>query len=405
MVAAAGAGKTTFLVREALKIKNEKVLILTYTEANEAEIKRKLLKENAGQTSIPSNITIQKWFSFLLQHGVKPYQGSCNQILFDKRINGMEFVAERSGFRYSSLNKITRKPFNVYWGEDDFDKFYFNKGFKIFSDKLSKFVCRCNEKSNGELLQRLSNIYSYILIDEVQDLAGYDLDILKLLFKSPINVLLVGDPRQVTYLTHHEAQYSTYKDGRIKEFLLDNCKKLQVDIDETTLKYSHRNNKEICNFSSKLYPNLAKSEPCSCANCRSEVSEHKGIYLVRKDDVEDYKKEFLPTVLKYRDSAFPEWNFGKSKGLDFMRVLIVPTDTIVKYLLDGALTKVVKGKSKPAFDIAKFYVALTRAKYSVGVIYDYDDDEVFIEGVQKWPNQEEKKKPISREESLTLLEA
>jgi DNA helicase-2/ATP-dependent DNA helicase PcrA len=40
IIAAAGAGKTTFLVTEALKM-TERVLITTYTQANEAEIKKK----------------------------------------------------------------------------------------------------------------------------------------------------------------------------------------------------------------------------------------------------------------------------------------------------------------------------------------------------------------------------
>lgn len=40
IIAAAGSGKTTFLVEEALqKPKNDSVLITTYTEANEAEIR------------------------------------------------------------------------------------------------------------------------------------------------------------------------------------------------------------------------------------------------------------------------------------------------------------------------------------------------------------------------------
>ena len=65
IVAAAGSGKTTYLVREALKIKDEKVLITTYTEANEREIRKKFLKCNGF---IPDNIRIQTWFSFLIQH-------------------------------------------------------------------------------------------------------------------------------------------------------------------------------------------------------------------------------------------------------------------------------------------------------------------------------------------------
>ena len=44
IIAAAGSGKTTFLVREALKIADEKVLITTFTDANENEITTHLLE-------------------------------------------------------------------------------------------------------------------------------------------------------------------------------------------------------------------------------------------------------------------------------------------------------------------------------------------------------------------------
>lgn len=46
IIAAAGAGKTTFLVDEALKIKDGNVLITTYTQANEEEIRKKIIEKN-----------------------------------------------------------------------------------------------------------------------------------------------------------------------------------------------------------------------------------------------------------------------------------------------------------------------------------------------------------------------
>lgn len=50
MIAAAGSGKTTFLVNEALKINDEKVLITTFTDANENEIRKKFLELNGYGT-------------------------------------------------------------------------------------------------------------------------------------------------------------------------------------------------------------------------------------------------------------------------------------------------------------------------------------------------------------------
>ena len=61
----------------------------TFTEANEAEIRKKIVEKNKF---IPSNITVQTWFSTLLQHGIRPYQGC----LFDHDIKGMNLVSGRS---------------------------------------------------------------------------------------------------------------------------------------------------------------------------------------------------------------------------------------------------------------------------------------------------------------------
>lgn len=54
----------------------------------------------------------------------------------------------------------------------------FPKWIQNYSDKLSKFVFKY-EKSKGVVFDRLSRIYNYIFIDEVQDLAGYDLELIK----------------------------------------------------------------------------------------------------------------------------------------------------------------------------------------------------------------------------------
>ena len=182
IIAAAGAGKTTFLVKEALAQTGE-VLITTYTEANEAEIKKKIIQLNRF---IPANITVQTWFSFLLQHGVKPYQGC----LTEASIKGLCLVSTQSAVRYKD-----KKGFNVCFKEKEFfEQHYFNSERKLYSDKLSKSIIRCNEKTNCKVIYPISMTYHNIFIDEAQDLAAYDLHVLKLFFGSKSNVIMVGDP-------------------------------------------------------------------------------------------------------------------------------------------------------------------------------------------------------------------
>lgn len=358
VIAAAGSGKTSYLVREALLIKDKNVLITTFTDSNSAEIRAKILDANKGV--MPSNIFIMNWFSFLINHGVKPFQGS----LIEFPVSGMLLTSSRSGLR--SRNK----GIPYYWGEGDFEKHYFTNDKRIYSDKLSKLAFRCNEKTDGSVIDRISRIFKHIFIDEVQDMAGYDLELISLLFKSPSRVLLVGDPRQVVYLTHNEAKHEKYSNGGILNYLKEkHPKKVPFDSDETTLSVSHRNNHAICELSSKLYPGLPPISSCNCIECRKNPPTDSGLFIVQPFDYKKYLEQYNPTQLRLNvktkgiDHRFQAMNFGESKGLGFDRVIILPTDDMVEWLYNNEHT--LKDGT-----CAKLYVALTRARHSVAIVTD-----------------------------------
>lgn len=362
IVAAAGAGKTTFLVNEALKIKDKRVLITTYTQANEAEIRKKIIEVNH---CIPQNIVVQTWFSFLLQHGARPFQGG----LFEKEITGLILVNSQSGLKYY----FKGKP--IYFSEEkEFERHYFSKEIKIYSDKISKFVFRCNENSRGAVIERLCKIYSHIFIDEVQDLAGYDLELLKLLFKASSNTLLVGDPRQGTFSTNSSAKNKKFKKAAIINFFEDDS--LEIEKDTTSLTTNYRCNKLICNLSNKLFTHLPTT-----TSGNTDTTSHDGVFLVREADVNEYLELYSPVQLRENVKTevkrnYRVMNFGESKGLSFDRVLIYPTNPILKWLSDNNSELAPTSRSK-------LYVALTRARYSVGIICEYSE-KTKIEGIEKW---------------------
>jgi DNA helicase-2/ATP-dependent DNA helicase PcrA len=379
IVAAAGAGKTTFLVNEALKIRNERVLITTYTQANEAEIRKKIIEVNQ---CIPHNIIVQTWFSFLLQHGVKPYQGG----LFEKEITGLILVNSQSGLKAfrnqcpeckknKTITGCSKCKGPIYFSEEkEFEHHYFSREGKIYSDKISKFVSRCNSNSDGAVIDRLSKIYSHIFIDEVQDLAGYDLELMKLLFKANSSTLLVGDPRQGTYSTNSSSKNKKFKKAAIIHFFEDHS--LGIETDTTSLTTNFRCNEAICNLSNQLFTDFP---PSNSGN--TSTSTHDGIFLVREADVSEYLETYSPVQLRENvktkvNENYRVMNFGESKGLSFERVLIYPTNPILKWLFNN------KSELAPT-SRSKFYVALTRARFSVGVIYNYSDD-LNLSGINKW---------------------
>ncbi len=375
IIAAAGAGKTTYIVDEAFHRKG-RVLITTFTEENEAEINDKFFTRYGG---VPGHITVQTWFSFLLQHGVKPYQGTCKDFLFHEQIKGILLVNEQSGFKAMIPSRGKMVP--IYFGEKtEFREHYFTKEMRLYTDKLAKFVVRANEASSGNVIDRISHIFSTIYIDEVQDLAGYDLEIIKLLFHSTSSVICVGDPRQVTYYTHWETMNKIFRNGNVKGYVQSRCYKSDnIVIDEQTLCYSHRNNQQICDFSSLLYPEFPKAQSCSCPSCHQNGIEHQGVFLLKMSEIDAYLEKFSPVQLRHSikvktDSRFSSYNFGKSKGKTFDRVLIYPTADIKKWLAN-------KNNSLADPTRAALYVAITRARYSVafvipdneiGLIYNID---------------------------------
>jgi len=193
IIAAAGGGKTTRIAKRALADKSVRSALLTYTQNNVREIERTIYRLNA---SIPPHIEVWSWYSFLLRELARPYQ--C--FLHDRRIDGIHWVEERSV---------------PYVKQADVSRFYFSGGKLIYSDKLARFICECNKASTGAVIKRLEQRFDRIYIDEIQDMAGYDFDLIELMLRSRVKLTLVGDHRQATFRTNNAAKNSAYLGIRI----------------------------------------------------------------------------------------------------------------------------------------------------------------------------------------------
>lgn len=336
VIACAGSRKTTSLVEEALNDPSKRILITTYTVNNVMQIREMIIRKVGF---IPKNIKVQTWFSFLLSDGVRPYQSYMYQ---DHRIKNIHFVSSKSA---------------MYVKKTDIKKYYISGGEYIYTDKITDFIIQCNSRSSGLVINRLEEQYDYIFIDEVQDMAGYDLDFIELIIKSRIGIMIVGDCRQATYFTNCSIKNKQYKGCCIDSLFQEWEKQGLVEIEERNINY--RSNQMICDFSDRLYPEYTASRS-------SEVSsnEHEGIIRIPQTEVERYILQWNPTILRYsRSTKTPDtlvFNYGETKGLTFDRVLIYPTKTILDYLNSGTelepLTR------------SKFYVAITRARHSVAIV-------------------------------------
>jgi DNA helicase-2/ATP-dependent DNA helicase PcrA len=351
IIAAAGSGKTTYIINSSSETSQLNTAVLTFTNENEENIKERFLNKFGF---IPCHIEVQSWFAFLLEHGARPYQGKLRK----EKITGLHLVSGKSGFRYKSKNG----GHSVYWAESDTEKYYFNSKGQIYSDKLAKFVVSCNTESGGAVFRRIAGLFNVIYIDEVQDLAGYDYEILKLLLKNGIAIQCVGDPRQTTYRTHYDNKHKNFNASNLHTFLAKECKKIPIIHDTQTLNASYRNPIEIIQLSSALYPSLVTPR-CNV----SRDSRFSGVYYIPESHKNRYLDILGATQLQSRKDAkgvsisHPRVNFGKSKGCEFDYVLIFPTKDMFAWL------KLNSSKLKEQTR-SQLYVALTRAKFGAAVI-------------------------------------
>jgi len=318
-------------------MQNKSVLITTYTNENLEQINGFIIKRNGF---VPKNVTILSWFSFLLQEGVRPYQSCMTE---RNRINGIIFD--------NTIKKGVRK--------DDVDNYFLTKGDNIYRDRVSDFVCQCDNRTEGLVMERLTKIYANIFIDEVQDFAGYDLDFLEKIFKSSIDIIAVGDPRQSTYSTNNASKNKQYKRHKILEWI---TKKEEAGLCSVEGRVDcYRCNQQICDYADALFPQLSKTK-----SNNNEITGHDGVFSVKPKETLAYIEKYKPTILRWNKKANTMGqgaiNIGVSKGRTYDRVLIFPTKPMTQYLKTGDTSK--------AGDLSKLYVAVTRAKYSVAFVWE-----------------------------------
>ena len=232
----------------------------------------------------------------------------------------------------------------------------------MYSDKVSKFACRVIENTGGLPLQRFEQIFNRLLIDESQDLAGYDLELIQILLNSDVELTLVGDHRQATYSTNSGPKNKKYRGPNIVSKFEEWEKAGFCGIEYHN--YSHRCVQAICDLADQFHPKAPNTE-----SRNTNVTGHDGVFAVRKGQVPAYMKAYNPQPLRYnratRNIPGKPINYGNAKAMTFDRTLIYPHAPLKKFLKTGDIKDAGK-------EIAKIYVAITRARQSVAFVVDDD---------------------------------
>jgi len=340
-LAVAGAGKTTKILKDVLaKRLTRRVVIVTYTNKAVASIVEKFQEHNFG--IIPSKVDVFTWYSFLYNECVLPYQ----KLLFTKiEIRGMIFEG-----MYRNTNKIPKTN----------SLRYTNKDGVLKANYASEFVVGCIGKGKN-IIKRLAEIYEEIIIDEIQDMVGYDLEFLEeIMSYNDIKLTLVGDSRQATFSTNSLNKNKKFKGRNTIDYFkfLEKANKIKlVEMNEC-----HRSNQDICTFADFMFPNLTKA-----TSLMTNVTGHDGVFLIKKENADAYIRWLDDQDMKWQGlrydkktkSIYPAQNFGECKGMTFDRVVIFSNKPLEKYLETFSI-------ESPS----KYYVGLTRARYSVAIIVD-----------------------------------
>lgn len=354
LIACAGAGKTTKIVTESIQLTNngKKVLIITYTHSNQKELIQKFKELKGTRNDL---FIVKGWYSFILEDIIRPYQ----RCIISKRITGI-YLNSQNPHIHKGRNIAGRaeKIRNVY------NPLHFlTSKHQAYTEFISKLACRIISESKVDISDRIQSIYDRIYLDETQDFAGWDFDLFKHLAKSKkLEIHAVGDFRQTIYHTSsspkkpHESsdKLSAYKKMGFKTKDLNEC---------------WRSIEPICKFADSIHLGQGYTPTISKIDNQS-IPSHNSVVYISPDHIDNYVSQFDPLILRYSSGSGKIlekyqnlMTFGESKGLTADHVLVQPTQPILKFL---------KGEVNPFGDSSisqnKFYVAVTRARYSVAFI-------------------------------------
>ena len=338
-LAVAGSRKTQGIVEHCANLPNEtRALVLTYTQANQSELRHRLAQYAGNHPGI----SVMGWFTFLLRDFARPFI----PFSFPKqRIRGFNFDG-----RPHMMAKGLRR--------------FLDANGQAYACELGRLARMLVDTSDGTLLRRLECLYDEVLIDEVQDLSAHDWEIIDVLLDSSIHLHMVGDIRQAVLSTNPRSRKNKmYQYANAIDWFREREARGSLELVERSVTW--RCHQAIAEFSDSIFEPEWSFPTTTSLN--ENVTGHDGVFLVRHEDLDEYIARFRPQCLRASANSGKAFdldylNFGLSKGMSFKRVLIVPTGGILDFIRSS---KYLQGRAA-----ANFYVAVTRAEQSVAIAVD-----------------------------------
>lgn len=290
-LAVAGGRKTQSIVDSCVESsESHRILVLGYTIASQSELESRI--RNAGV--FDRRVEVMGWFAFLMHHFVQPYL----PLLYrNRKLAGLNFDGDPG--RYAK-------------GERRF----LDNSDRAYKLHLSKLAHDVSEASYGSVLDRIEHIYDEIFIDEVQDLGGWDLEILEMLLRSSLKITMVGDMRQAVLSTNvRDPKNSPYR----REGIFDWFKKMEHKglLEVVQKPVTYRSIQAIATLSDSIFS--ASKGYAATVSAATHEDPHMGLFIVQKADALAYFRKFNPLCLRHSRAVakgieLPFLTFGTAKG-------------------------------------------------------------------------------------------
>ena len=329
--AVAGSGKTSSIIDRVEE--DSRILIVTYTDNNTRQLRNRIIKKLG---KIPEGVRVYSYFTFLYSFCYRPL---CGYELRTKGIN----------FNYPL-------PRNAQRCRKDTREHYFDRNQRLFASRIAKLLIEFGVVP--EVIDRIEHFFDLVCVDEVQDFAANDFNLVCKLAIAKIEMQLVGDFYQHTF--------DTSRDGNTQKNLhscfTKYCQKLSdvgFSIDLESLSHSYRCSESVCSF---VEDNLA-------INIQSHRDDYVDVRTIEDErEIEDvFSNDSIVKLFYQKSSSYSgrTENWGSTKGLDhFQDVCVVLNPTTLRAFESGQLDRL------PPITKNKLYVACTRAK---GNLYFIDE--------------------------------
>jgi DNA helicase-2/ATP-dependent DNA helicase PcrA len=332
ILAVAGSGKTTLII-DKINLEDN-FLLITYTVNNTRNLKESILKKFGH---FPSNIDLFSYYNFLYSFCFRPFLG------YEIRPNGI--------FWNIPPLFTNRLPL-------DNPKRYMTKNRMLYHNRIAKLLVQCEVLE--EVNERLKKYYDHLFIDEVQDFAGHDFNLLKSVVKANMNIMLVGDFYQHTFDTSRDGNTNAnlHKDYEKYQKIFE---KEKVEPNKEYLNKSYRCTESVCNFITNQIGIHIETH--------KEV-DSKVVFIKDKTEIDKVFNDDSVIKLFYREShkyKCHSRNWGDCKGENhYKNVCVVLNKTTMTHFKKENLSEL-----KPVTK-NKLYVACSRANNDLYFISESD---------------------------------